>query len=349
MSSELEQMLEDSAQRLFSKEVDLAQIEQMELGQWQGALWDKVEQSGLLRVFAGEADGGAEADWTEALPVLLASARALLPLPFVDGALCGWLLGRLGLAMPDGPIGLADLGTEVQTEASAGGWSISATLDVPWGRHVQHVLVRARTPAHDTMWLLLPRASRIETAENIAGEPRDRLTFDNARASAAAGGNPIPGDPAALGALGRAIQMTGVLERMLNQTVQYASERIQFGRPIGKFQAIQQQLAVLANEVVAARMAVASACAALPGEHWEFHAAVAKVICGQAAGRAASISHQVHGAIGFTREHSLHFSTRRLWSWRAEYGSEPQWAARIGARAIQAGGQALWPTLTAAV
>jgi len=274
MSSELEQMLEDSAQRLFSKEVDLAKIEQMELGQWQSALWDKVEQSGLLRVFAGEADGGAEADWTEALPVLLASARALLPLPFVDGALCGWLLGRLGLAMPDGPIGLADLGAEVQAEASAGGWSINATLDVPWGRHVQHVLVRARTPEQDTVWLLLPRAGRIETGENIAGEPRDRLIFDNARASA---------------------------------------------------------------------------CAALPGEHWEFHAAVAKVICGQAAGRAASISHQVHGAIGFTREHSLHFATRRLWSWRAEYASEPQWAARIGARAIQAGGQALWPTLTAAV
>lgn len=349
MSSELEQMLEDSAQRLFSREVDPAQIEQMELGQWPAALWEKVEQSGLLRTLAGEADGGAEASWSEALPVLLASARTLVPLPFVDGAVCGWLLDRLGLAMPAGPIGLAALGADVEAERCAGGWRISATLEVPWGRHVDHVLVRARNSAHDAVWLLLPSSARIEAGENIAGEPRDRLAFDCVRAEAAACGDPLHGDPAALGALARAIQMTGVLERMLDQTVQYATERVQFGRPIGKFQAVQQQLAVLANEVVAARMAVSSACAALPGEHWEFHAAVAKVICGQAAGRAAAISHQVHGAIGFTREHSLHFASRRLWSWRAEYGSESHWAARLGARAIRAGGLALWPTLTAAV
>jgi acyl-CoA dehydrogenase len=140
------------------------------------------------------------------------------------------------------------------------------------------VLVRAANA-----WLLLPteHASVREDA-NIAGEPRDRLTFVDAVATAASTRQPLEGcdDPAALGALMRAIQITGVLERVLNQTVQYATERIQFGRPIGKFQAIQQQLAVLANEVVASRMAVASACAALSGKDWAQQAMIAKIICG---------------------------------------------------------------------
>jgi len=347
--SELEQMLEDSATRLFSNEMDLAQIEAMEQGQWPAALWAAVEDSGLARVFAAEADGGAGVSFGEGLPVLLAGARALAPVPFTDTALCGWLLARLGLPVPPGPIGLAALDADLQAAQTAEGWVLNGEAEVPWGRHASHVLARSRTPDAGIVWLLAPAQGCVDaTGENIAGEPRDRLRFAATRAVAAA-----PGDPLAsahslrpLGALMRAIDMAGVLERVLDQSVQYASERVQFGRPIGKFQAIQQQLAVLANEVVAARMAVASACAALPGGQWAFRAMVAKVVCGQAAGRAAAIAHQVHGAIGFTREHSLHFATRRLWSWRAEYGSEAFWAARIGEQAIRAGGAALWPALT---
>ena len=347
--SELEQMLEDSAIRLFSNEVTLAQIEAMEQGQWPSALWQAIEDSGLARVLVDEANGGAELGWSEGLPVLLAAARALAPVPFTDTALCGWLLARLGLPVPPGPIGLAALEAELQAVETAQGWILSGQAEVPWGRHAGHVLARARTPAADIVWLLLPtQGCAVAAGENIAGEPRDRLSFDAARALAAAAGDPLPSAHGLrpLGALMRAIDMAGVLERVLDQTVRYAGERVQFGRPIGKFQAIQQQLAVLANEVVAARMAVSSACAALPGEQWAFQAMVAKVVCGQAAGRVASIAHQVHGAIGFTREHSLHFATRRLWSWRAEYGSEAFWAARIGEQAIRAGGAALWPALT---
>lgn len=347
--SELEQMLTDSAERLFQNEVTLDQSEAMERGEFPQALWRIVEESGLTRLLASEEDGGANASWSEALPVLLAAARTVAPVPFIETAVATWLLSRLGMAVPEGPIALADLSVAPEAARKGDDWVLTAKLEVPWGRHVPHVLVRAKG-----VWLLMPTAScRVSEDANIAGEPRDELCFTNVAAVAAAAattGEPLDtfDEPAALGALMRAMQMAGVFERVLDQTVQYATERIQFGRPIGKFQAIQQQLAVLANEVVAARMAVASACAAMPGKDWARQAMVAKIICGLAAGRVPGIAHQVHGAIGFTREHSLHYATRRLWSWRAEYGSEAQWAGKLGAEAIRQGGAALWPGLTEA-
>lgn len=363
---ELEQMLADSAQRLFGNEVTTAHLEAAERGEWQAQLWRTVEDSGLTRLFAGEDDGGADADWQQGLPALLAASRTLAPIPFIDTAVCGWVLAQLGIAMPDGPMALAAHvgGTESErpsARSSAEGWRLDGTVDVPWGRHVRHVVVRAvdRQPFGRAVWLLVPTAgARVDTSVNLAGEPRDRLRFDDTLAAAAVvvenpadeamlGAGASSSQPSPLGALMRAIQIAGVLERVLNQTVQYATERIQFGRPIARFQAIQQQLAMLANEVVAARMAVASACAAMRAAGWEGQAMVAKVICGNAAGRAAAIAHQVHGAIGFTYEHTLHWSTRRLWSWRAEYGSEAHWAREIGTRAIREGGAALWPRVTA--
>ena len=60
----------------------------------------------------------------------------------------------------------------------------------------------------------------------------------------------------------------------------------------------------------------------------------------------ASIAHQVHGAIGFTYEHGLHFSTRRLWSWRAEYGSGSYWAKILGEKAVSNGANNFWPSIT---
>jgi acyl-CoA dehydrogenase len=77
-----------------------------------------------------------------------------------------------------------------------------------------------------------------------------------------------------------------------------------------------------------------------------FSAAVAKVRCGEAATRGTGIAHQVHGAIGFTHEHALHYATRRLWAWREEFGTDAFWAARLGRAAIGARAAGFWPAIT---
>lgn len=157
-------------------------------------------------------------------------------------------------------------------------------------------------------------------------------------------------DPVArYGALLRAVQMVGGLEHLLDESVRFAGERVQFGRPIGKFQAIQHMLAALASQTACAGMAADRACIAAgrSDDDAEFEISVAKLRAGEAAGEGARIAHQVHGAIGFTYEHAIHYVTRRLWSWRAEFGSESLWAERIGRRAALRGAAALWSDLTA--
>ena len=141
--------------------------------------------------------------------------------------------------------------------------------------------------------------------------------------------------------------MAGGLDYLLRQAAQYATERRQFGKPIGSFQVIQQNLAVLAGHTAAAGTAAANAFRAADRGDAAFEIAVAKVRVGEAAGIGASIAHQTHGAIGFTYEHALQFVTRRLWSWRAEFGGEGEWAVELGRSVAERGADALWPHLTA--
>jgi acyl-CoA dehydrogenase len=152
-----------------------------------------------------------------------------------------------------------------------------------------------------------------------------------------------------LGALLRAAQMAGAMEAALAISTQYANERVQFGRPIGKFQAIQQQMAVLAEHTAASLVAVENAARAVAEGRPSaaFACAAAKIRAGEAAGKVAEIAHQVHGAIGFTQEYRLHRVTRRLWSWRDEFGNEAYWARELGRRIATAGGDGLWPLITA--
>jgi acyl-CoA dehydrogenase len=193
----------------------------------------------------------------------------------------------------------------------------------------------------------------LSPGRNMAGEPRDTLSFTGLRIAGDAVAPTGDGvDRAALyrrGALARAVLMAGAMERALETAVGYAGERKQFGRPIAKFQAVQQQLAVMAGQVAAAGAAADAGVEALSlGDPvmQEFQIAIAKTRVGDAATMASEIAHQVHGAIGFTKEYSLQLSTRRLWSWRDEFGGEVEWAAKVGAFICARGADALWPTLT---
>ena len=198
------------------------------------------------------------------------------------------------------------------------------------------------------------QGAEVTEGRNMAGEPRDTLRFDAARLPADAAAPVKHGVSRASlyrrGALARATMMSGALERAMDLAVGYAQERQQFGRPISKFQAVQQNLAVLAGQTAAAVAAANLGIEALAKHDpdvEEFRVAVAKTRVGEAATLASELAHQVHGAIGFTKEYALQLATRRLWSWREEFGSDPEWAARLGSFMCARGADALWPSLTA--
>ena len=174
---------------------------------------------------------------------------------------------------------------------------------------------------------------------NLAGESRDRVQLRNARRVE------VPGQLYERMALSRAVLMAGALDRILAMAVDYATEREQFGRAIAKFQAVQHNLAVLAGEVAAARCACDGAIMSLASPDFAVAVAAAKARVGEAAGVAAEIAHQVHGAMGFTHEHSLHHFTRRLWAWRDEYGRETRWQEQLGRRVAACGADSVWDFL----
>jgi acyl-CoA dehydrogenase len=234
---------------------------------------------------------------------------------------------------------------------------------VPWASRAAAVLAQARDAGGEEYLLLLPASvGELKPLRNLAGEPRETLVLRDVALPADAV-RPAPAryedGLLPLGALMRAQQMAGAMERCLDYAVRYAMERQQFGRPIGKFQAVQMMLAEAAGHTAAAAAAADLAAEAYSGAQMTsatprfpapmvFAAAVAKARVGEAAGKVAEICHQVHGAMGFTHEHPLHFATRRLWSWREEFGHESYWQQRIGRLVCAQGGEALWPMLTQA-
>jgi acyl-CoA dehydrogenase len=214
---------------------------------------------------------------------------------------------------------------------------------------VAHVLVYARDASGAGHLALLPRArAPVQPHRNLANEPRDTLVLDGVEvpADAVCSAPPSCAEGFLLhGALIRAQQMVGAMERCLDYALAYAMEREQFGRPIGKFQAVQHMLADAAGQYAAAAAAAELAAETCGGAEFALGVAIAKARVGEAAGKVAEVCHQVHGAIGFTQEHPLHFATRRLWSWRDEFGHEPYWQERVGRLVCGAGGEALWPML----
>ena len=351
-TNELRSILGDVVMRLFTDLVTPELRTFAESGQWPSALWQAVEEGGLTRPLVPESRGGAGGTWSDAHVVVTAAGRHAVPIPLAETILASWLLSEAGLQVPQGPLTVAPVRRDdaLRLEEAEDGWRLSGTASrVPWGARAQHVVIVSSVDGRAMIALVATGHARIDADRNLALEPRDTLTFDHAPV-VAAGPAPehVPSSAAMYyGALLRSAQMAGALAWITAQSVQYVTERRQFGKPIGAFQAIQHSLAVLAGHTAAADLAAASAFRAADRGDPGFEIAVAKVRVGEAAGIAASLAHQVHGAIGFTYEHALQFYTRRLWSWRAEFGAESHWSEALGRGITSLGAHALWPYVTA--
>lgn len=350
--------IERSVERVFADHADTAAHAAVERGEWPQQLWQAVLDAGFAAAAARSSHGGIEAHWAEAWPILFGIGYWQVPLPLAETMIGAMLLSIAGEAPPQDAITLIEHGDDAQL--LPGGSAQRPTVcghahRVPWARYCRWAL--ASMPASRELLLVDLRQRegvRLKPGANLAGEPRDEIAFADAHVALRVE-QPLAGldEPLRLlGAFARSAAIAGALESALAQSVRYAGERIQFGRPIGAFQAIQHSLAILASEAVAARTAALVAAGSVPSvaagdpRRAAFDVAVAKLRASEAATRGAPIAHQVHGAIGFTREHPLHRATCRLWAWRAEHGSDAQWADWLGRAAIGAGSEGFWPGLT---
>lgn len=146
--------------------------------------------------------------------------------------------------------------------------------------------------------------------------------------------------------------MAGAMGRALALSIDHVNMRQQFGRPLGKFQAVQQSLAVMACEVRAVDAAAAALAARLDAVGLDpsaasFEIAAAKLRANRAVGVVTATAHQVHGAVGFTEEYDLHRVTIPLMRWRSAHGNDAYWAQILGCQVVGFGGRGLWEAMTA--
>jgi acyl-CoA dehydrogenase len=348
-------LLADAVEGFFEDRCTPDDVAEIEAGRDPRPLWDEVEKLGLTLASVPEAAGGGGGSLLDALTVLRSAGRHAVPLPLAETSLlAGWLLGEAGLEVGAGPLTVApvDRAEGLRLTDGTDGLLISGRARrVPWASSAATVVAVASDEEGRLFAAAVdPSSLSFARRKNLAGEPRDTIDFvDVPVRTEALARLPVDLDELYLrGALARAVMMLGALETCRDLAVTHARDRSQFGRPIASFQAVQHMLAQIARDVAVTRAAVelaASAASEDLGGAW-LEIASAKIVAGRAARTVSAQAHQVHGAIGITKEYSLSAHTRRLWSWREEFGTETTWSVRIGEAARRAPG-GTWGTITA--
>src|SRR5262249_15215823 len=346
MNDSTDNIIVDTATRIFQDLCEPATINDAEKGIWPKALWDALEESGLPLAWVPDDLCGAGATMADGFAVLRVAGRFAAPVPLAETLMAGWLLARAGIAVPNGPMTAAPVHADGHV-ALRNGKLVGRARRVPFARNADHIAVLVHRGGEPAVALVAAGDLPISQSTSLAGEPSDDVSFDGVLPAVVRSVSLDQERVVGFGAAVRLQQMAGALEKILEQSVQHALDRSQFGRPIAKCQAVQHNLATLAGEVAAASAAAEAAAEACAGPEISLaEVAIAKVRGGEAAGTGSAIAHQVHGAMGFTYEHSLHHATRRLWAWREEFGNEAVWAQRLGRMVAAHGADKLWPFIT---
>lgn len=320
--NELEQLVDDLGRRSFEARLGGRGFPD----EFDEDLWQNLEETGLSRLTT---EGGGPA---EAATVLTGLARHAAAVPIAEtDLLATWLARTAGVAVPDsGPLTVALADAEVRDGRVTG-----TARDVPWPN--ASVVLAASTA--DALHVAVIEASA--DAHNLAGEPRGTVVFDLASTEVSSLDRAVADELVRRGAWARCVQIVGALDTARDLTVAHTGERVQFGRPLKKFQAVQHSLAAMAGEIERARAATALAVTAADDYGFDstatdYAVTVAKVAVGRAVDTVTTIAHQLHGAIGVTVEHRLWLVTMRARSWADDYGTTKHYARRLGRMALAA-------------
>ncbi|MDT5136249.1 MAG: hypothetical protein QOD58_511 [Mycobacterium sp.] len=289
--TEEREMLRETVAALVAKHAGPAAVRaaiESERG-YDESLWQLLcEQVGAAALVVPEELGGAGGELADAATVLQELGRALVPSPLLGTTLTEFAL--LAAAEPDA----------ATLEALAEGTSIGALVldpDYVVNGDIADVVV-ASTDGRLSRWTQF-------TAEPVtAMDPTRRLARVQAQQTADLGPDPGLAD---IAAILLAAEQIGTAERCLELTVEYTKSRVQFGRPIGSFQALKHRMADLYVAVAAARAVVNDAC----DEPTTTNAATARLAATEALNTVAAEGIQLHGGIAITWEHDMHLYFKR--------------------------------------
>jgi acyl-CoA dehydrogenase len=349
-------MLVETLERIAAEHGGGEVVSALEDGEWPGELWQMVEAAELPWVPVPLPSGGAGGDMEIAAALWRGLGQAPLPVPVGETAIAGCLMAAAGLTVPRHVLTFS-AGGVLEARRSGRDLLVSGSLRrVPWARFA--ALVVGLAESSEGLHVVAVPVSELEVSvgRNLAGEPRDDVSLDDVRLgpeSTAAAPPAIDAQtPLYCGALLRTQMMAGAMNGAVRRTIAYTSERQQFGRAIGSFQAVQHLVIAAASEAALAEVAAQLAASAARSGAGRSGAgrreiAAAKAVAGDAAGLVAARCHQAHGAIGATREYSLQRWTRRLWAWREECGDTTTWRRSLGHRIAAVDADDLWGLVSA--
>jgi acyl-CoA dehydrogenase len=321
----MDDLFSDALRQLLADRCTPRVVREIEAGGSPRELWRLIEESGFPDALVGEAQGGAGLGLPDAYSVFELCGEFALPVPLAETMLARGLLAAAGVERPAGSVTFA-----IATR-SAEGRMVCDT--VRSGAVADWALVTLGGECR-----LLPVAAADKSPAGFCLDAT--LAWGSATWDAAL---PVPGviDVRTCQACVCSALMAGALMSIFTRTLQYANDRVQFGRPIGKFQAIQHQLSLIAEHAFAARMAAQLGARSDSPVPDRLRVAIAKARTSEAALEVAALSHSIHGAIGFTAEYDLQLYTRRLHMWRQAAGSESYWHDVVGAALVEGDGTTL--------
>ncbi|MBI4202243.1 MAG: acyl-CoA/acyl-ACP dehydrogenase [Chloroflexi bacterium] len=356
---ESQTMLRNLAREFLQQECPTTYVRAMETDPkgYTQEMWEKIAEMGWLGIAIPEQYGGQGLTFFDLTLLLEEMGRALLPGPFFSTTVLGAMtlleagseeqksqyLPRLAqgnlittLALTEPTATYEPSGLRATAAARDGGYVLNGVkLFVPDAQVADLLIVAARTrttpnPAEGiTLFLVDPKASGVAITPlvTIAADKAAEVVLQDVRVPASAvlgkvdGGWPMIARIIEMAAVGKCAEMLGGADRVLDITVNYAKERVQFGRPIGSFQAIQHHCANMATDVEGCRyvtyLAAWRVSQALPATR---EVAIAKAWVSDAYRRVCALGHQSHGAIGFTKEYDLQLFTRRAKTAEVSYG-----------------------------
>lgn len=314
----------DGLVRALADHCDAPHVRAIENGDDPAPLWQRVSELGYADAFVAESDGGIGLAWPLAFDLCQVLGRADFPLPLAETAVARALLAAAGHAVETtAPIVLAD--------SVSGGHDKLAVADTPGLAVAGHLMLQ-----HDGHWHLLPLdAGRLRPG---AWRPRLSAALDDIDLARAHCRFAATQPAAALLAPLQAAEMAGAMAAVVEMTLTYAGERRQFGRAIGQFQALQQEMALMAEQLAFAVTAARLGFAGSIGSTDQARGACARIATCDAAEQVLAIAHAVHGAIGITEEYRLGPYARRLQEWRHAAPAAGHGARQLGSALLDSGG-----------
>lgn len=314
-------------------------------------LWEEMAALGWMGMAFPEEHGGFGAGFLELCLIVEEMGRVLLPSPFVPTVvLAGMALAShgteeqlearlaaivsgetvLSYARAEPAAGWPTSGSSVVASSDGSGFSLSGSaMFVPYAHVADELVVVAQRQGdadHLTAFLVPTGELSTEPLDTVAGHEH-RVMFEDVSVGPdqvlgdVGRGGEVVATVTAYGAAARCAEMAGGARRVLDMTVEYAGERTQFDSPIGSFQAIQHHCANMGVDVLSSRLQAYEAIWRLSeGLDATAEVSMAKAWVSEAYRRVCSLGHQVHGAIGFTREHDLHHYLRHAMSGELAFG-----------------------------